>query len=153
MADWTDASVAYWHWLVLGLVLIGVELLVPLFVLLWLGTAAIFVGALLALWPLPVVFQLVLWILLSVGFVACWHVFISPRMKTKTLAGLAREAILGQVGMVIFYSTEQGRGKLKFPAPVVGNDEWEFIFHEPLRNGDKVRVVDISGNSLLVKRL
>ena len=65
----------------------------------------------------------------------------------------SREAMVGQVGMVTFYSQDQGRGKLKFPAPIVGNDEWEFIHSEALSNGDKVQVIDISGNSLLVKAM
>ena len=74
-----------------------------------------------------------------------------PKITTQTLAGLSREAMIGQVGMVVHYSEQEGRGKLKFPAPVVGNDEWEFIHDQPLKNGDKVQVVEISGNSLFVK--
>ena len=55
--------------------------------------------------------------------------------------------------MVIFFSQQESRGKLKFPAPVIGNDEWEFIYSDKLDNGDKVQVIDISGNSLLIKPL
>lgn len=153
MLEWLGSNIVYWHWIVLGLILITFELLAPVFVLLWLGTAAIVVGAIMTVFQLSTPVQLMLWIILSIGFVFLWHIFISPKIKDKTLAGLSREAMVGQVGMVTFYSQDQGRGKLKFPAPIVGNDEWEFIHSEALNNGDKVQVIDISGNSLLVKTL
>ena len=41
----------WWHWLTLGLILIGAELLLPGFVLLWFGIAALVVGVLLTLAP------------------------------------------------------------------------------------------------------
>lgn len=151
MLEWLGSNIVYWHWIVLGLILITCELIAPVFVLLWLGTAAIAVGIIMSAVTISTPVQLILWIIFSTGFIALWHIFISPKIKDKTLAGLSREAIVGQIGMVIFYSEDQGRGKLKFSAPVVGNDEWEFIHSEALSNGDKVQVVDISGNSLLVK--
>lgn len=153
MFEWLGTHIVYWHWIVLGLILITFELLAPVFVLLWLGTAAIAVGTIMMAIPLSTPSQLVLWVILSTGFIFLWHIFISPKIKDKTLAGLSKEAMVGQVGMVTFYSQAQGRGKLKFPAPVVGNDEWEFIYSDELDNGDKVQVIDISGNSLLVKPL
>ncbi|WP_421709894.1 NfeD family protein [Algihabitans sp.] len=41
----------WWHWLTLGLILIGAELLLPGFVLLWFGVAALTVGVILTLAP------------------------------------------------------------------------------------------------------
>ena len=151
MLEWFDNGVLYWHWIVFGLLLITLELFAPVFVMLWLGLAAVVVGLLDLIFPLGFNAQLVIWVILSAIFLFLWHKFISPKMPNQTLAGLSREAIIGQVGMVVFYSEAEGRGKLKFPAPIVGNDEWEFIYDGPLNNGDKVKVVDISGNSLIVK--
>ena len=151
MIEWLDANVVYWHWIVFGLILITLELFTPVFVMLWLGIAGIIIGILSLFINTGVSFELILWAVLSTTFLLLWHKFISPKMITQTMAGLSREAMIGQVGMVIHYSEQQGRGKLKFPAPVVGNDEWEFIHDQPLQNGDKVQVTEISGNSLLVK--
>ena len=50
-----------------------------------------------------------------------------------------------------FFNEDESRGMLKFPAPIVGNDDWEFIYDGVLNNGDKVKIIDISGNSLIVK--
>ena len=47
------AELGPWSWMVLGLVLLGAEILVPGFFLIWIGIAAIIVGAIsLLLWPL-----------------------------------------------------------------------------------------------------
>ena len=150
MFEWLDNNVLYWHWIVFGLLLITIELFTPVFVMLWLGVAGILLGLLILLLPLSFSTQLILWAVLSTLLLLMWHRFISPRIATRTMAGLSREAIIGQVGMVTAYSNQEGRGKLKFPAPIVGNDEWEFIYSGTLQNGDKVTVTDISGNSLIV---
>lgn len=149
-------NVAYWHWILFGLVLVLIELFAPMFVSLWLGIAAILIGVALALFSFSVSLQLILWVMLSTIFLLLWHRYISPKMTDRTTAGLSREAMIGQVGMITFYSHEEGRGQLKFPAPIVGNDEWEFIFKsdsqpESSNNGDKIVVCDISGNTLIVK--
>ena len=151
MIESLDSSILYWHWIVFGLLLITLELLTPVFVMLWLGLAAVIIGVIDLIIPLGFSTQLIIWAVLSTLFVFLWHKLISPKMANRTLAGLSREAIIGQTGMVIFYNEEQGRGKLKFPAPIIGNDEWAFIYDGTLKNGDKVQVVDISGNSLIVK--
>jgi membrane protein implicated in regulation of membrane protease activity len=151
MIEWLNINILYWHWIVFGLLLIAFELFAPIFVMLWLGIAAVIVGIVDALLPLSFSVDLVFWAVLSAMFLLSWHKFISPKMTYQTLAGLSKEAIVGQTGMVIFFNTEEGRGRLKFPAPIVGNDEWEFIHDGPLENGDKVKVTDISGNSLFVR--
>ena len=48
--------------------------------------------------------------------------------------------------------TAEKRGKLRFPAPVLGADEWIIISTDELSVGDRVTVVDVSGNSLIVKK-
>ncbi|MER2606952.1 MAG: NfeD family protein [Siculibacillus sp.] len=55
-----------WSWWVLGLVLLGLEILVPGFVLVWFGAAAILVGALALMvdWPLRIL--MLVWAVVSV---------------------------------------------------------------------------------------
>ncbi len=149
--EWLNSHVAYWHWIVLGLVLASLEIFVPSFVILWFGVSAIVVGLLLLMTGISVTAQVLIWAVLSFLCVAAWHKLVSPRMKDKTLAGLSREAILGKVGTVLEYSVEQGRGTMRFPAPVLGNDEWEILSHDALQSGDRVTVKDVSGNTLIVQ--
>jgi len=150
MVEWLDANVAYWHWIVVGLLLAGLEIFVPSFVVLWFGVAAILVGLLMVIVTMGFTAQLFIWGGGAVLLLVLWHKLISPRMLNKTMAGMSREAIIGQVGTVMEYSSVRARGDLRFPAPLLGNDEWEFIYEGQLQAGDRVVVTDVSGNALIV---
>ena len=41
----------FWHWLIIGALLIGAELLTPGVFLLWLGISALLTGGVMAIWP------------------------------------------------------------------------------------------------------
>lgn len=151
MMEWLNAHIAYWHWIVLGLALAGLEIFLPTFFMLWFGAAAICVGLVLWVIPLSLTAQLLLWIVNSVVFVVLWHKLVSPRMKDRSLAGMSREAIIGQTGIVVQHYTDSGRGRLKFPAPILGDDEWDYICEANLASGDRVTVTDLSGNAVIVR--
>ncbi len=146
-----EFSPLYWHWIVFGIVLILAEIFLMSFTVLWFGAAAVVVGVLLLLWPslvLPV--QLVVWALMSGVMAWAWFKYLKPLSVDKTKAGLSREAIVGEVGQVLRLPLDDERGVLRFPAPVLGDDEWLFICEETLVKGDRVRVVDVAGNALIV---
>ncbi len=149
--EWLDSSIAYWHWLVLGLVLIALEIFTAGFVLLWLGASALVVGVLSFLFDLSVSLELLIWTVLSVAELFIWFRFIQPRFRDKTLSGMSKEAVVGQVGLVIQANLGE-RGRLRFSMPLLGSDEWTFICNEPLSVGDRVSVIDVSGNTLVVAK-
>ena len=141
-----------WHWFVLGILLILSELVIPAFAALWFGLAAIMVGVLLWMFPMMgFITQIVTWIILSILCTLLWFKFIKPLSIDKTKAGLSREATIGQVGMVIQTHMEHDLITVRFPMPVLGSDEWNCRTLEPVQVGDRVRVVDILGNDLVVK--
>lgn len=143
----------YWHWMVFGIALVLVEIVLPSFTIMWFGAGAITVGALLVLLPgLSVTSQIVLWTVLSLAYTVLWFRFIKPLSVDKTTAGLSREAIIGEIGLVQQVPNEERRGRLRFPAPILGNDEWQFICDEELNIGDRVAVFDLSGNTLMVRK-
>ena len=124
MLDGLNATIAYWHWLIFGLLLSLGEIFAMSFVLLWFGLSAILVGILLAIFEMSVTVQILLWMFFSAFNVFAWFKWVSPRFKTKTLSGMSREKMLGQVGTVIeFNSRHEGRGTLRFSAPILGSDE------------------------------
>lgn len=140
------------HWFVLGFLLIISELILPAFAALWFGIGAIMVGILYFLFPmLSTTTQLVTWIILSIICTIAWFKFIKPLSKDKTKAGLSREATVGQVGMVIQTNLELGQIKVRFPIPVLGNAEWICRSRSEVQVGDRVRVIDIMGNDLIVQ--
>ena len=148
MEPWLNESIQWWHWMLLGIILAGGEMLVPSFFLLWIGISAMVVGSLLLLFPLSVQLQLLLWGALSLICLITWFKFVAPKMRDKSKSGMALEALRGQVGTVLSYN--EGRGQLRFPAPLLGEDEWHFFCDAPVNVGDKVRVSDTSGNALVV---
>lgn len=146
-------TLLYWHWIVFGVVLALLEIFVPSFTALWFGLGAILLGIVLFIFPeLSLVMQILMWTVFSVLMTWLWFKYLKPLSVDRTAAGLSREAVIGEVGQIILKPEEGRRGRVRFSVPVLGDDEWEVISKEDLALGDRVRVVDVSGNSLLVEK-
>lgn len=143
----------YWHWLLLGMLLIAAEMFVPSFTILWFGLGALLVGLVLLLVDMNFTMQLVLWTISSVVFTVFWFKYFKPKMADKTTASSARETVIGEFGQVIKLPTEGSRGKVRFVIPILGDDEWDFISEDSVEIGDRVHISDISGNTLIVVKL
>ena len=148
-----DLVLLYWHWIVFGLALMVTEIFLGSFFIFWFGAAATFVGLLLVPFPeLSETTQIMIWAITSTAFALAWFKIIKPLNVDKTKAGLSREALVGEIGQVLKVPTGEKRGKVRFPAPLIGSDEWLIISQDELNIGDRVSVVDLSGNSLIVKK-
>lgn len=141
-----------WYWLVFAMILIMSELMIPNFTIIWFGLGAFLVAGILWFIPqLPLSLQLFFWAVASILFTILWFKVFKGRMEDHTKAGLSLEAVLGESGLVIKPSSPDKRGVVKFTTPVLGSEQWAFICHEDARTGDRVRVVDVSGNTLIVQ--
>lgn len=148
-----EVELAYWHWIVFGVILVLSEIALSTFFILWFGIAAILVGLLMLVAPeLDLNWQILIWTGLSVVMALLWFRFLKPLSVDQTKAGLSREAIVGEIGQVIRVPGNERRGKLRFPAPILGSDEWEIISTDELSEGERVQVKDVSGNTLVVKK-
>jgi len=142
-----------WHWIVFGIALMISEIFLATFFILWFGAAAVAVGVVLYVVPnLSLSWQILLWTIVSSVLAYAWFKFLKPLSIDRTKAGLSKEAIMGEVGQVLVVPTGDKRGKLRFPAPILGDDEWIIISTDNLALGDRVSVVDVSGNSLIVAK-
>ncbi len=149
-----DIQIAYWHWLVLGMLLIISEMFIPSFTIVWFGLAAVAVSGVLLLFPsVGLTWQLFIWAIGSCIMTVVWFRFVKPRMVDRTHAGIAKEALLGQTGQVIKSPVEGRDGVLRFSVPVLGSDEWSFFCSDPVAAGDRVVVREISGNTLIVAKM
>lgn len=153
MLEWLNTHIDYWHWLVLGLLLVTAEIFVSGFILFWFGVSALFMGALLLAVGMPITAQLLLWAGLSIALVFLWLKFIKPNWKDRTTSGMAMEALAGQVGSVIESNIGKPRGRMRFPAPILGEDEWQYMSTSEIAIGERVKVINISGNTLVVNPL
>jgi membrane protein implicated in regulation of membrane protease activity len=148
-----DLQPQYWHWIVLGMILIMAELFIPSFTIFWFGLAALIVGGILLAWPgCSFTWQLFIWAMGSCCMALLWFKLFKPFMADRTKAGISREAIVGESGQVIKTPEGDQRGVLRFTTPVLGSDEWPFICEENIAAGDPVVVKDVSGNTLIVTK-
>ena len=147
-----EFKLLYWHWLVIGMVLIIAEIFLPSFTIFWFGLGALIVAGLLLLFSgMALSWQLFIWAIASCGFTFLWFKYFKPMMTDRTKAGISREAIIGESGQVIKTPEEGKHGMVRFSTPLLGADEWPFICEEKLTVGDRVYVKDISGNTLIVE--
>lgn len=143
----------WWHWVVLGIVVMLLELAVPAFFLVWFGLGAVIVGiALLAIPALAFAGQVALWIVCSVAFIALWFKVFKPGLY-KTRAGTSTGAVRGEIGLVIRDIRPFERGQIRFQKPVLGDEVWDSIAEEEFKVGERVKVLDVEGNILKVGRI
>ncbi len=143
-----------WYWLVLGMVLMMLELLILNFTLIWFGLGATLVALFLWLIPTAVLsLQVFLWAISSATLTFLWYRYFRRMLTDKTSAGIAKEAIVGKIGMVIKIPIEGQHGIARFVPGLLGDDEWLFICDHPLSIGDRVRVNSINGNTLIVSKV
>lgn len=145
-------NILWYHWLILGMLLMLGEMLVPSFTLFWFGLAALLIGIVLLVLPeIALSLQLLIWATASIVFTVLWFKFFKPTMIDRTKAGVSREAVTGETGIVIKVPLNEIRGIVRFSMPLLGSDEWEFICRENCSVGDRVEVIDVSGNTLVVQ--
>ena len=150
--EFLDQHVLWWHWVAMGLALIGVEILIGAFIVIWFGVAAMAVGALDYLHPLPFSAQLFVWAALSLLLTYIyWHWLRRHEMSLAVGQSEGEHAgIRGRIVEVL----DGGRYKAYFDLPVLGDREWivETETDEPLRAGDTVHVAKVYGQIIKVTK-
>ena len=143
--------IEWWYWIIAGFCLIGIDLIIPSFTIIWFGLAALAMGAVSGLWfDIPAAIQVVLWLVASVSFTLLWFKYLKPK-GDRTQAGIVKGGIVGETGDIIRGTDRNGRGIVKFRIPLLGADEWGCISDDILHVGDRVRVVDVEGQVLKVE--
>lgn len=147
-------TLLWWHWIAFGLVLIAAELVVPSFTIVWFGLGACVTGLLLAVAPAsPPTLQLLVWAVSSTALTVAWFNYFRPRMADRTNAGMSHEAILGETGMIVRPVTgPMEKGRIRFPVPVLGAEEWDCSSATALAAGDYATVTGIEGHVLTVAK-
>ncbi|OGA48610.1 MAG: hypothetical protein A3F74_22855 [Betaproteobacteria bacterium RIFCSPLOWO2_12_FULL_62_58] len=142
----------WWHWVVLGIVLMLLELAVPAFFLMWFGLGAVVIGLLMLVFPdLSMAYQVIAWTASSMLFVWLWFKVFKPNIF-KTRAGLSRGTFIGEVGLVTKDIRPYEKGQIRFQKPILGNEVWESIADEEIKAGERVKVLEVEGSLLKVSR-
>ena len=135
-------------WWLLALVLIGAEMILPGYFLLWIGIAAGVMGAITLLAPtLPMIAQTLVFALLAIVTCTIYWRYIRPLAEQRNdqpLLNRRGEKLVGQ-RFVVIEPIVNGRGKVR-----VGDGTW--LAEGPdLVAGSEVEVVAVSGTTLRVK--
>ncbi|MCB1418291.1 MAG: NfeD family protein [Notoacmeibacter sp.] len=141
-----------WNWMVLGLILLGFEILVPGIFLLWIGIAALIVGTLsLMLWDTAVwswQVQMVLFVILSL--VSAWlGKRVMDRHTTDSDEPLLNQRAAQLVGRTATLEepVENGHGRVR-----IGDTMWR-VTGSDMPSGTRVRVISAEANVLGIEAL
>jgi inner membrane protein len=132
--DWT------WAWIILGVIIAGLEILVPGIYLLWIGLGAAATGVVLARYPdLPLAWQMLVFAVsmvssIGIGF---WIQRRSGRSRGARLLNREMKAMIGQ-SYVALTPFEVGHGRIK-----VLDSSYAALSDEAIAAGDVVEVVAI----------
>jgi membrane protein implicated in regulation of membrane protease activity len=140
---------AWWIWVVLGIVLTAAEIVVPSLVIIWLGIAAIVVGVTETLCHCRLATQLYLWAGLSVLLLAAWFGYF--RRTWRSSVGQAEGEYIHIPGRIT-ERLEGQRYRAEFELPVLGDRRWVVESREPLEAGDEVEVAKVYGQIVKVRR-
>ena len=141
-----------WAWAILGLILLGVEMLSGTFYILWFGVAALCVALMLVAFPAAVLsVQLLAFSLLSLISLAIWKLKYAkqtPRLRV----GQSRSDDIGRAGRMTASVSPEQQGRIAFTIPIMGSREWTAVSEEHIASGEEAIVTGIEGNYLRVQR-
>lgn len=143
-------EIAWWHWIAGGLLLVLLELAIPSFFIVWFGLGALLVGVFMLLLTLSLAAQLAVWAITSGAMVFLWMRYFKNPDRTKS--GIAKEAFLGETGMIIREVTPLQKGQIRFQKPILGSDTWPIIADETIPAGERAHIVDVMGQTLKVAK-
>lgn len=135
-----------WAWIVIGIVLLGLELVVPGGFLVWLGVAGIITGLVTFVWVIDWPLQFVVFGALGLVLIVVWMRWFKGREKPTDRPFLNRRADV-YVGheAVLDEPIRDGFGRLK-----LGDTIWR-IAGPDLAAGQRVRIVSSDGALLRVE--
>jgi len=143
----TNLTVHYGWWL-LALVLIGVELMMPGFFMLWIGIAAAMLGLILMFLPdLSFLTQVAAFVVLALVNCYCYWRFIRRIADGPSDQPLLNRRAEQYIGRRYVLETEivNGKGKAR-----VGDSLW-LVEGPELPAGAAIEVVDVDGSTLKVR--
>lgn len=138
-------EVGPWLWWIVGLLLLGLEVLAPGTFFLWFGLAAIVVGTLAIMIDMPWQLEIVLFGLLSVASVLVGRTYMRRQGSEGDEAGLNRRGarLVGRE-FVLAAPISGGQGSVR-----VDDSVWR-VSGLDCPAGTRVRVVGIDGSALVV---
>ena len=118
--------------------------------MLGLGLAAMIVGVLDNLFSMSLEVEIILWILLSLISIIIWFKYLKDnRVETVGQSNYSLET----QGVVKKTISANGRGKVKFDTPVLGNTVWHATSKEDISVDSRIKLIEIKGQLIVVAKV
>ena len=150
MLEFLTDSLLWWHWIILGILLITVEIFIGTFFMLGLGVSAIIVGGMAFFYPVTLEIELIIWILFSLLSIAIWFKYL--RDKSVENSGQSNYSLKTK-GTIEEPISAYGRGKVRFDRPVLGNTIWHATAKQDISLTSRVRIVEVKGQLIEVEEI
>ena len=151
MIEYLNDSIVWWHWVIVGLVLIISEMATGTFISLGLGVAAVIVGMIDLIFPMGLTYQLILWIILSILIIMA----LFKWFKSQPTISDTGQSDYGfdTPGTVTRDIHPHKRGKVTFDSPVLGNSDWHASSDYELPKGTRIKIIEVNGQLIEVAPL
>jgi membrane protein implicated in regulation of membrane protease activity len=144
--EWLS-EIVFWHWLIVAVALVTLEMLAPGAFFLWMGISAAIVGAILFLAPsLSLIMQVIIFAVLSVISLIMYKQYQkhNPVVIDEPALNRRGEQYIGRV-FTLDTPIENGVGKV-----IIDDSTWK-IGGEDMGAGTKIRVTAVNGTILMVE--
>jgi membrane protein implicated in regulation of membrane protease activity len=140
-------QLAWWHWFIAAAVLAAAETFLPGAIAIWFAAAAVVVGSLLLIMPIPWQLQLVLFGALGVVAIVVWrrYRFGGENDSVQSTLNQRGQQYVGHEYTLV-EALSGGNGKIR-----VGDTVW-LVNGADAPAGSRVRVVGVNGAVLRVER-
>jgi inner membrane protein len=142
------AQLGPWTWIIAGLLMMGVELLMPGLFFIWLGLAALATGVIVGVLGLGWTAAAMLFTVFAVGSVFAGRALMRRKVAEPEAASDLNALSRNLIGRTVQLDQafHDGKGRVR-----IGDTVWQ-AFGDDLSAGDKVRIVRLEGSALVVER-
>jgi len=151
MLDFLANTLLWWHWIIFGLLLLILEIFTSTFIMLGLGIGAVIVGISDFIFIISLNQKLFIWSILSIIIIMILFKYFKDN-SLKDKSGQSDYAI-GVKGIVEEPIEANGRGKVKFNTPILGNTIWHATAKEDIPILSRVKIVDVKGQLIEVEKI
>ena len=151
MLDFLANIVLWWHWIIFGLILLILEIFTSTFIMLGLGIGAVIVGVADLIFILSLNKELFIWSIFSIIIIIILFKYFKDK-SPEDKSGQSDYAI-GVKGIVEEPIDANGRGKVKFNTPILGNTIWHATAKEDIPILSRVKIVKVKGQLIEVEKI
>jgi len=150
MLEFLTNELFWWHWIIFGLILLIAEIFTGTFIMLGLAIGAIIVGIADIIFLLSLNNELLVWSIVSIiTIIILFKYFVNHKTDRSGQSNYA----IGTRGVVEEPIDANGRGKVKFNRPILGNTIWHATAKEDISLLTNVKIVNVKGQLIEVEKI